>query len=120
MKKLLLSLSALLAVSQMTANVNDENYTFRVRKGIMDLAGLAVVAPFAYFATAKYAGEEMFSRVTGQYLYLLEPTLGQVILPVAASQITTAAAAKAFSESMVRRTAHLDRNLALNVVEAAF
>ena len=36
------------------------------------------------------------------------------------SQASTAGAAITFSHSILERTAHLDRNLALNVVEAAF
>lgn len=127
MKKLLLSLTMFFTAIQMTAGVNDTQYIVKINKKVADLSIMGTTAAFAYWQL--YNATEAFSAIADSselrsprltaYLTASEVT-PCVIAYLVASQVTTAMAAKAFSESLVRRTSHLDRNLALNVVEAAF
>jgi hypothetical protein len=117
MKKILL-LAVIIAGNSLIATNDNEGYAFNSRKDLVDTGIAAVATPVSTFGLLTldcfFGTSLLFTGGTDLFLYAGN------IAPIIGSQITTVLAAKTISNSIVKRATHLDRNLALNVVEAAF
>jgi hypothetical protein len=110
MKQILFYLATLLAVGQMTANYSDSYKT--VKRATEDVRDSILIGTLAVATNASYW--KVFCAWNAEML----PS--GPLYAIGCAQLTTGLATVGFSNSTMKHISNLDRNLALNVIDAAF